>query len=56
MFRHCGGEEGSKWMALEKAVWDALNLRDFWATEAALGFAMLAYNLMSLFCQAVCAS
>ena len=53
MFRHCGGEEGSKWMALEKAVWDALNLRDFWATEAALGFAMLAYNLMSLFCQAV---
>ncbi len=25
---------------------DAFNLRDFWATEAALGFAMLAYNLM----------
>ncbi|WP_043648315.1 hypothetical protein, partial [Chitinilyticum litopenaei] len=25
----------------------------FWATEAALGFAMLAYNLMSLFRQAV---
>ena len=28
-------------------------MRDFWATEAALGFAMLAYNLMSLFRQAV---
>ncbi|MDP1636897.1 MAG: hypothetical protein Q8L62_02205, partial [Candidatus Nitrotoga sp.] len=25
----------------------------FWATEAALGMAMLAYNLMSLFRQAV---
>lgn len=32
---------------------DAFNMRDFWATEAALGFAMLAYNLMSLFRQAV---
>lgn len=32
---------------------DAFNLRDFWATEAALGFTMLAYNLMSLFRQAV---
>lgn len=32
---------------------DAFNLRDFWATEAALGFAVLAYNLMSLFRQAV---
>lgn len=32
---------------------DAFNLRDFWATEAALGFARLAYNLMSLFRQAV---
>jgi hypothetical protein len=32
---------------------DAFNLKDFWATEAALGFAMLAYNLMSLFRQAV---
>ena len=32
---------------------DAFNLREFWATEAALGFAMLAYNLMSLFRQAV---
>jgi hypothetical protein len=32
---------------------DAFNLRNFWATEAALGFAMLAYNLMSLFRQAV---
>jgi hypothetical protein len=31
---------------------DAFNMRDFWATEAALGFAMLAYNLMSLFRQA----
>jgi hypothetical protein len=28
-------------------------MRDFFATEAALGFAMLAYNLMSLFRQAV---
>jgi hypothetical protein len=34
---------------------DAFNMRDFWATEAALGFAMLAYNLMSLFRQAVLA-
>ncbi len=32
---------------------DAFNMRDFWATEAALGMAMLAYNLMSLFRQAV---
>ena len=32
---------------------DAFNMRDFWATEAALGFVMLAYNLMSLFRQAV---
>lgn len=32
---------------------EAFNLRDFWATEAALGFTMLAYNLMSLFRQAV---
>jgi hypothetical protein len=32
---------------------DAFSLKDFWATEAALGFTMLAYNLMSLFRQAV---
>jgi hypothetical protein len=32
---------------------DAFNMRDFWATEAALGFAVLAYSLMSLFRQAV---
>lgn len=32
---------------------DAFNMRNFWATEAALGFAMLAYNLMSTFRQAV---
>ena len=32
---------------------DAFNMRDFGNTEAALGFAMLAYNLMSLFRQAV---
>ena len=32
---------------------DAFNMRKFWATEAALSFAMLAYNLMSLFRQAV---
>ena len=32
---------------------DTFNLHDFWATEAALGMAMLAYNLMSLFRQAV---
>lgn len=32
---------------------DSFALDDFWATEAALGFAMLAYNLMSLFRQAV---
>lgn len=29
------------------------NVRDFWATEAALNFVMLAYNLMSLFRQAI---
>lgn len=34
---------------------DAFNMRDFRATEAALGFAMLAYNLKSLFRQAACA-
>jgi len=32
---------------------DSFVLRDFWATEAALGVAMLAYNLMSVFRQAV---
>lgn len=32
---------------------DSFNLRDFWATEAALLTVMLAYNLMSLFRQAV---
>lgn len=32
---------------------DSFNLKGFHATEAALGFAMLAYNLMSLFRQAV---
>jgi hypothetical protein len=32
---------------------DSFNLNGFYATEAALGFAMLAYNLMSLFRQAV---
>ncbi len=32
---------------------DAFNMKEFWATEAALSFAMLAYNLMSLFRQTV---
>jgi Transposase DDE domain group 1 len=32
---------------------DSFNLKDFWATEAALNIVMLAYNLMSLFRQAV---
>lgn len=32
---------------------ESFNLRDFWATEAALMTVMLAYNLMSLFRQAV---
>jgi len=32
---------------------DSFVLRDFWATEAALGVVMLAYNLMSVFRQAV---
>ncbi len=32
---------------------DSFALGNFWATEAALGFAMLAYNLMSLFRQAI---
>lgn len=31
---------------------ESFNLRDFWATEACLNMAMLAYNLMSLFRQA----
>ncbi|MEQ1583752.1 MAG: transposase [Candidatus Nitrotoga sp.] len=32
---------------------DSFNINDFYATEATLGFAMLLYNLMSLFRQAV---
>jgi hypothetical protein len=32
---------------------DSFVLRDFWATEAALGVTMLAYNLMSVFRHAV---
>lgn len=32
---------------------DAFNMQKFWATEAALSFAMLAYNLMSMFRQTV---
>ena len=32
---------------------ESFNLRDFWATEAALLTVMLAYNLMSLFRQSV---
>lgn len=32
---------------------DSFVLRDFWATEAALGVAMLSYNLMSVFRHAV---
>lgn len=32
---------------------DSFCLKDFWATEAALGMVMIAYNLMSLFRQAV---
>ena len=32
---------------------DSFDMAQFWATEAALGMAMLAYNLMSLFRQAV---
>jgi hypothetical protein len=32
---------------------EAFNLRDVWAPEAACGFTMLAYNLMSLFRKAV---
>ncbi len=32
---------------------DNFNTRDFWATEATLNFVMLAYNLMSLFRQAI---
>ena len=30
---------------------DSFNMKDFWATEAALNMVMLAYNLMSLFRQ-----
>jgi len=32
---------------------DSFNMAQFWATEAALGMAMLAYKVMSLFRQAV---
>ena len=32
---------------------DSFVLRDFWATEAALGVTMLSYNLMSVFRHAV---
>lgn len=32
---------------------DCFNMQDFYATEASLNFAMIAYNLMSLFRQAV---
>ena len=32
---------------------DSFCLRDFWATEAALGVTMLSYNLMSVFRHAV---
>lgn len=32
---------------------ESFNVNDFWATEAALNFVMMAYNLMSLFRQAV---
>lgn len=32
---------------------ESFNLNSFWATEAALNFVMLAYNLMSLFRQAI---
>ena len=32
---------------------DSFVLRDFWATEAALGVTMLAYHLMSVFRHAV---
>ncbi|PSJ15704.1 transposase, partial [Nitrosomonas supralitoralis] len=32
---------------------DSLNLKNFWATEAALLTVMMAYNLMSLFRQGV---
>jgi len=32
---------------------DSFNVKDFWATEAALNFVMMAYNLMSLFKQSV---
>lgn len=32
---------------------DAFNMKKFWEMEAALSFAMLAYNLMSLFRQTV---
>jgi len=32
---------------------DSFNLNDFWATEAALNFIMMAYNMISLFRQAV---
>lgn len=32
---------------------DSFNMKDFWATEAALNTVMLAYNLMSLFRQAL---
>jgi hypothetical protein len=32
---------------------ESFNVNDFWATEAVLNFVMMAYNLMSLFRQAI---
>ena len=34
-------------------AFDSFNCRDFWATEATLNFVIMAYNLMSLFRQAI---
>lgn len=43
-----------KFTSREVTAWggqaiDSFVLRDFWATEAALGMRMLAYNLMNVF-------
>jgi hypothetical protein len=50
-----GGADGENRIKELKADFglDAFNMHAFWATEAALSLAMLAYNLMSLFRQAV---
>lgn len=49
MYRHRGEAENKIKELKYDFGFDSFNLRGFYATEAALSFVMLAYNLMSLF-------